>query len=240
MYSDDVLKAKASPKVKMSKPSRTREEERSRRKARQSKRMTGKNGGSPMTVGVVSAIQAAEQEAAEIEAMQKRERLLIRAMVGGFLLLVLGLAHQHNPDDHGFEVELDNGSLRGSYNPSLEWEGDRPNIAQHLTMESEDDVQTKSSSASPEEETKYGQYLDMADLDGNVDTLSGFSQDSEMESLDQLNEVSESSSTGNEISTESEDSTMEFKDEEEEQISLGEEEHPVDQLDGRLETAEVP
>jgi len=246
-YSDDVLKAKASPNVKNSKP-RTREDERSRRKVKLN------NGGkrkSAMSVTMVAAINAAEQEAAELEAMQKRERLLIRAMIGGFLLLVLGLARQHNPDDHGLNQQgiggdVD-GSLRGS--PSLEWQGDRPNVAQHLTLETENsqDVHTKSisSESSSPKDAKYDKYMDLVDLDDNNNNsrASGNSQDAtdaaDAETVDELDE-SESFNI-EDVSTESEDMTIQSLDEIEEK-SLGdeveEEEYPVDELDGRVETAE--
>lgn len=231
MYSDDVPNVKASPSVKMNKPPRTREYESSERKGNQSKR-----NGHPMTVEVVAAINAAEQEAAEMEAMQRRERLLIRAMIGGFLLLVLGLARQHNPDDHGLNEGFggDDGSLRGS--SSFEWQGNRPNVAQHLTLGGDDsqDFHVKEISVSSEDEEGYYQYLDMIDYE----KASGSdSQDSNMESLDHLNE----SFTNKEVSIESEDSAIKSESpskDEEEQKPAGDEDYPIDAIDGRLETAE--
>lgn len=231
-YSDDVLKAKASPPPKTAKP-RTREDERARRKGMQSNPNGGKRR-SAMSVTMVSAINAAEQEAAELEAMKKRERLLIRAMIGGFLLLVLGLARQHNPDDHGLDQQGlgGDGSLRGS--PSLEWQGDRPNMAQHLTLESEnsaEEVHTKSILESPEDK-KYEQYVDLVDYDNNSSAASGNSQDADAETAGEVDE-----SNAEHVSTESEESTIESQEEFEEKAS-GEEEFPVDPLESRLEAAE--
>ncbi|KAL3930248.1 MAG: hypothetical protein SGBAC_011847 [Bacillariaceae sp.] len=231
-YSDDVLKAKASPPPKTAKP-RTREDERARRTGMQSKPNGGKRR-SEMSVTMVSAMNAAEQEAAELEAMKKRERLLIRAMIGGFLLLVLGLARQHNPDDHSFDQQEPggDGSLRGS--PSLEWQGDRPNIAQHLTLASEnpaEQVHTKSILESPEDK-KYEKYLDLVDYGNTSSAASGNSQDADAETSGEVDET-----TAEAVSTDNEDSTIESQEEIEETASE-EEEYPVDPLESRLEAAE--
>ncbi|CAJ1941604.1 unnamed protein product [Cylindrotheca closterium] len=238
-YSDneDVLKAKASPEVKHNNSKLPRKDQKARRKGKQ----IGRKGGRAMSVTKLNAINAAEHEAAEQEAMQKRERLLIRAMIGGFLLLVLGLARQHNPDDNpnGLNNQGDP-SLRGS--PSLEWQGDRPNMAQHLTLETEnsEDFHTKSILDSTEEDEKYDQYMDLVDNNENSNsTVSDNSQDAgeaEPETLDEQPNYSESNAE--DVSTESEDVTIESQDTVVEERPSGDERYKVDPIEGRLQTVE--